>query len=49
VGRTVLWASGANAGNAVRLTDYTYTNSKGHFFTEPNLAAPSSGDTFVIL
>lgn len=49
VGRTLLWASGANAGNAVRITDYTYTNSKGHLFTEPNLAAPSSTDAFVIL
>ncbi len=49
VGRTLLWASGANAGNAVRITDYTYTNSKGHLFTEPNLAAPASTDAFVIL
>ena len=47
--RTLIWLTGANKGVAVPIVGYTYTNTKGHPFTAPNLAVPSSGDTFVIV
>lgn len=48
-GTWVKWTSGALNGSQVYITSYVLISGKGRFSTTPMIAAPASGDTFIIL
>jgi hypothetical protein len=49
VNRTLVFTSGANAGQAVPVIGYSYIGANGYITVPPLAAAPSSGDSFVIV